>query len=193
MSRVSAASCDGIASRYGQAFSMTPGVVPSQRSTFVTVVAWLFIVGSGMCTPIALLQNVMVWTVFPREALRAGADDAGPAAWIARSPELLVLGFLCACVVTLVASIGLLRRQRWARTLFTAVLVAIIALQLIGFALQLSFVFGSEAPFDRVAGFGGLVVGIVVTTAIFAVAICGGLAWLIKRLYGPDVTQEFVA
>ena len=36
----------------------------AQRSTFVTVVAWVFIVLSGFGTLISLLQNLMIQTVF---------------------------------------------------------------------------------------------------------------------------------
>lgn len=40
-----------------------------QRSTFVSVVAWIFIVISGFATFISILQNIMFHTLFPREEM----------------------------------------------------------------------------------------------------------------------------
>jgi hypothetical protein len=44
--------------------SLTPSPATSERSTFVTVLAWIFIALSGLWTLIALLQNIAPFCSF---------------------------------------------------------------------------------------------------------------------------------
>lgn len=43
---------------------MNTAVTVPQRSTFVTLLAWIFIVLAGFATLIALMQNIMVFSMF---------------------------------------------------------------------------------------------------------------------------------
>ena len=49
-------------------------MMKSERSAFVTVLAWAFIVLSGLGTAISALQNVMVYFLFPLAQLRAAME-----------------------------------------------------------------------------------------------------------------------
>ncbi|MCA9657379.1 MAG: hypothetical protein KC486_03475 [Myxococcales bacterium] len=154
-----------------------------QRSTFVTVVAWIFIVFSGMATLISALQNLL---------LQGGAlaRGDGPGFGPDASVTLIFAAFFVGSAVTLAASIGLLRRRAWARPLFIAMLVLFIVAQLGGLALQ----YATLAAFEDVAApddFTRMVAMIQVFSLIFAVALCGGFVWIIRRLLDPEVRAEF--
>ena len=90
--------------------------LPVQRSTFVTVLAWIFIVLSGFSTLIALMQNAMLWFVFE------GAPGVGDAmskanqapgippffGYFFRYFPVIFAAFLLLSATTLASSIGLL-------------------------------------------------------------------------------------
>ena len=104
------------------------------RSTFVTVIAWLFIVLSGFATLISILQNAMMAMMPFDDHLDRALRDSTFSSAIPPASQFLVSHFrtllvvtLGACVVTLVASIGLLRRQNWARITFIVLLALSIA------------------------------------------------------------------
>jgi len=95
--------------------------------------------------------------------------------------------------ITLVASIGLLRRLNWGRLLFIALLVLSIVWQVAGLALQQAIfsmlpAVPPEAGAPPVEQFLHVmrVAGVVLTLA-FAVLF----GWIIKRLVSPAVVAEF--
>jgi hypothetical protein len=106
----------------------TPG--SGRRSGFVTVVAWLFLVLSGLATLGALLQ-LLALVVAPAEVSRAVnrvAQDTAvtqllpwPYMFMLHHVHLVALIKLTWWAVVLVTSIGVLRRQEWARRTFVAV------------------------------------------------------------------------
>lgn len=152
-------------------------------STFVTVVAWIFIVFSGMATLVTALQNVLLHS---GALARGGGPELGPGVSVA----LIFAAFFVGSALTLASSIGLLRRRAWARPVFIAMLALFIAAQIGGFALQYTTLAAFEdaaAPDD----FMRMVAMIRIFSAIFAVALCGGFAWIIRRLLDPEVRAEF--
>src|SRR5215467_5940096 len=56
---------------WANAESMRPA-----KSTFVTVVAWIFIGVDGLSSFIALIQNILLNTVFPWDQIREGMAKA---------------------------------------------------------------------------------------------------------------------
>lgn len=91
----------------------------STRSTFVTVVGWIFAVFSGFGLLISVMQNIMLHTVFPIEQMPADipADFPGMARFMFEHFSLLVLIPLLISGVMLAASVGLIKRREWARKL----------------------------------------------------------------------------
>ena len=103
-------------------------------SSFVTVVAWIFIAFGGLTTFISLLQNVVINTVFPTEQFRAaqsGVPMPAAFAWIFDHVRLFFFLFLVVSATTLISAIGLLRRRNWARRAFVGILALGIAWNLI--------------------------------------------------------------
>ena len=176
------------------------GRAPAQ-SGFVTAVAWIWISMSGLSMLVALMQTILFRTLLPGPNFERVVAEAGatqdPQAQFAASmfdwfPWITGLMFLVSAV-TLVASIGLLRRLNWARLLFIALLVLSIVWQVAGLALQQTIfsmlpAVPPEAGAPPVEQFLHVmrVAGVVLTLA-FAVLF----GWIIKRLVSPAVVAEF--
>src|SRR5713226_3604903 len=134
----------------------TPNPPSPVKSTFVTVVAWVFIVLSGFATFISLMQNLMV-RFMPQQAFNEATADTTFARIMPSGPRfmfahlrLLVLLVLVLCVLMLLSSIGLLRRRNWARLVFIGLLGAGILYNIAGLLLQQSMMssFASSFPLD---------------------------------------------
>src|SRR6188768_3840434 len=104
------------------------------RSTFVTVLAWTFIVLGAFSTLISIVQGLLVFFLFPFEQAQAAAIAAYrqqgvlpiALALLANVHWFFVL-FVAVSVATLIAAIGLLVRKDWGRLLFIALMVFGIA------------------------------------------------------------------
>lgn len=180
----------------GESMSATP-----PRSTFVTVLAWIFIVMSGMGTLVSILQNVMIHLML-RDAALDQALQAAPEnvpavlVFLAGHARLVFVGFFLVTLFTLASSIGLLRRYNWARWCFIGVMGLGIAWQLAGLAIQSSLLATVRGQFAQAAQMGGpdmgaMVAVIAVVGAIFAAGMIVLHAWLILRLVSPRVAAEF--
>lgn len=176
------------------------------RSTFVSVVAWIFIVLSGFSTLIALLQNAMVFFVFQNapgfdEAMRHAGQAKGVPRffpYFIRYFQWVFLAFLALSLAMLASSIGLLRRQEWARRLFIGLMAFGIFWNFAG--LGLVAVFMTQMPSlppvppsqqQFATGFYwmlGLVVGFNV---LIAIAFAALFYWIIRRLRSPEIRREF--
>jgi hypothetical protein len=172
------------------------------RSQFVTVLAWIFIVLSGFTAFIAALQNIMFHVMFERgfgKGMPPPPHEMGPAfGFIFDHMQWFFAGFLIMSLVSLAASVGLLRRQEWARWLFVGLMVLAIAYQLLGLVLQ-SVMMPSfdlplaNAPEGVATGFRTMTIVIRIFSAVMALAFCGLFGWIVKRLLAADIRAEFGA
>ena len=171
------------------------------RSTFVTAVAWVFIVLAGFATLIAILQNIMIALMFPQEEMREAAtakDVPAFARFFLVYPHVFFGAFLAASATTLVSAIGLLKRQNWARLIFIAILVLGILWNLGGLALMF-LTFSSmpsvpdHAPADFRGGFETIWKVMMGFSIVIALAFAGLFGWIIKRLMSPEIKREFLA
>ena len=173
-----------------------------QRSTFVTVVAWIFIALSGFGTVIAALQNVMLFTVFrspeATQALQAPPPPGTPpaAAFMASHFYLFFIAFLVISAFTLISSVGLLKRWNWARLSFIGLMALGIAWNLGGLVLQFGIFSSMQEQFAASALHDGqemqpFFIAIVVVSVLFAVGFSVLFAWIAKRLHSPAIVSEF--
>ncbi|MCR6496750.1 hypothetical protein LJB71_11415 [Thermomonas sp. S9] len=172
-----------------------------KQSTFVTVVAWIFIALSGFGTAISILQNIMVQTVFRSpevsQAMQAPPPGAPPfAAFMATHFQWFFLAFLLISAFMLASSIGMLRRRNWARLSFIGLLSLAILWQVGGLALQFSMFSSMREQFSA-AGQGGpdmgpFFIAMAVVSVLFAVGFSVLFGWIIKRLLSPAVVAEFI-
>lgn len=171
----------------------------SNRSTFVTVVAWILIVVSGFATLIALLQNAMVHLVLksPQMGQLAQAHPAEApvfAVFTADHIGLIFFAVLVVCIVTLVSSIGLLKRVNWARWVVIALMILGVAWCLGGLAFQAAMFVAMKDQFANVpdaSGMGPFLIAFAVVNVLIALAFAGLFGWIAKRLLSPGIAAEF--
>jgi hypothetical protein len=179
--------------------------IPAQtRSTFITVLAWIFIVLGGFATFISLFQAAMITFVFPEAKFWS---DPGPVRGLENLPPIarfmlanVTLFFVTVwtlLLVTFVSAFALLRRKNWARLYFVVLMALGIVWNIGGVSLQFGVLSTFSPPEGTPPEFGRnlevmhIVMGIANT--VFAVVLTGLFAWIIKRLVSPSIRAEFNA
>ena len=171
------------------------------KSTFVTVLAWIFIVLSGFATLIGILQNIMIQTMFNDPKFSEGLAKApqgvpAPVSFMASNFKLIFAAFLACFVVTLISSVGLLNRRNWARLFFVGIMALGIVWNIGGLLLQFT-TFSSFPPLPQAAqheadAFQSMFMTMMVFSAIIAIAFSVLFGWIIKRLLSPPIAAEFI-
>ncbi len=166
-----------------------------ERSIFVTVVGWIFIVFSGLFLLEAVMFMFMPFEKFlPKMPAQPGVPAPDPAMLNGiMHGTFFVLGALSAWV--LLSSIGLVMRKNWARISF----IVLMVLDLIFCGLYLVFgiasiVFTSHTALPgqppEMAGFvRSMMVVVVVFCAVFAVLY----GWILYKLNTAKIKAEFVS
>ena len=172
------------------------------RSLFVTLTAWAFIVLATLACTLGVIEHASLasWKPGLQGSVQGQALPAVTGLIMAYLPWVNGVGLLVS-VAMLVAAIGLLLREEWARRVFIGLMVLTIAANLAGIWLQQEFV-GSlvdatlrRAPLPAAAVdvFGGFVTAARVMGGVVTLFVCGVFAWIIRRLMSPVVLQEFAA
>ena|SRR2546422_8776165 len=181
------------------------------KSTFVTVVAWIFIVLAGFTALISLLQNVML-TFMPKNVFKAPLEQdttfahvlPGWSRFMFARLHLLAFAMLAVCIVTLGASIGLLQRRNWARVLFIGLLALGVAYSISGLFLQKSMmtsfnaalppdsILAGDSAFRAVRGqFTEMMGAMNVVMYVFTLGFAVVFAWIIAKLLSRPIRDEF--
>ena len=180
---------------------MADAATATPRSTFVTAVAWVFIVLAGFATLIAILQNVMIALMFPPEAIGEAANDTNAPAFarfMFSHPQVFFGAFLAVSAIALVSAIGLLKRRNWARLIFICIMALGIVWNL-GGLLWMYFMFPSmpqmpaNAPSDFGDHFDVMWKVMMGFSVVIALAFAGLFGWIIKRLVSLEIKREFLA
>lgn len=183
------------------------GISPSKsgRSTFVTVVAWVFIAFAGFATFISLLQAVMFTFVFPADnhffAPPAGKDPGlqvmpSVLRFMMEHMQWFFVAFWLLSAVTLVSAIGLLRRKNWARLVFVGLMLLGIVWNLGGLWLQQQMFTGfatipSNAPPNVASDIESTMTVMRIATGAFVIVLSLVFAWIVKRLMSGSIMAEF--
>lgn len=181
--------------------SITP-TAPAQRSTFVTILAWLMIVPSALGVLISTLQNVLVFTVMPMDQMTL---PSGPEAEQIPAVALFMMehmravfaAFWLLTVLALASGIGLLKRKEWARLAVIALLVLNIVMNLGGLYVQQSFLSSIPVAADTPPEFREQFESMASTMWTVSIAMALGFsavsAWMIWRLSSESIKAEFAA
>lgn len=166
-------------------------------STFVNVVAWVFIVLSSFASIVGLLQNLVLLFFFPRDSFYTNETMAGelPAILIFMFEhfELLFLGFFLIALITLTASIALLKRREWGRKLFIAILIFLILWQIVSLIFGWVFVHSMNAEMGSHGDeFRAMQITILLFNIMIAAALSALFGWIIKRLRSRPIRSEFL-
>lgn len=181
--------------------------IATPRSTFVNVVAWVFLVFSGLGVLVGLLQNLMIHTIFPSDAFeQIAAQQPEPGMppyvlWIFGHFKLFFALGLLLSAAHFVAALGLLRRWGWARWLFIGLMAFGIVSSLGGLVMQASVMTGMYEQFSLLHDGGqgqgpdmrAFFIGIGVMSALMSLGFVALYGWIIKRLLAPAVAAEFRA
>ncbi len=172
-----------------------------QRSIFVTVLAWIFIVFSGFGTAISILQNIMIQTIFRSSEFNQAAQAVPPgvppfAGFMMGHFQLFFIAFLLASAFMLISSIGLLKRRNWARLCFIGLMALAIAWQLAGLGIQFSMFSYMHEQFSAAATQGApdmapFFIAIAVFSVIFALGFIVLFGWIVKKLISAPIAAEF--
>lgn len=174
-----------------------------QRSTFVTVVAWIFIALSGFGALVGILQNIMLQTVLRSEefgqAMQAAPLQPGLppfATFMFEHFQWFFLAALLANVVMLVVSIGLLKRRNWARLCFIGLMILSMLWQLVGLAIQASVFSFVHDQFTAAQAQGApdmtlFFVVMAVVCVVFALAFGALFGWIAWKLASKPIALEF--
>lgn len=173
------------------------------RSSFVTALAWIFIVLTGFVTFIAILQNIMISFFFPIDQMQgampiAKGSESVPAfvQFMVGHIRLLFAAFLVLSAALCTVSVALLKRKNWARIAFIFFLALGIVWNIGGIFLQGAF-FSSmpalppNAPPEFRSQFESIFTVMLVFSAVMAIGISLLFAWLIKRLVSVRIKAEF--
>lgn len=172
-------------------------------SSFVNALAWTSIVVSGLSTFASFVQAVLAKVLVSGEAMdliraeaEASQDPAAlvAASWIPWMPWVFVL-MLVLSAISLVASIGLLKRREWARRLFIALLVLGMVSNVAGFFVQQSVIdmLPTVPPDAGAPPMEEFLLGFRIVSGVMILALTVLLAWLAKRLMAPQIVAEFRA
>lgn len=161
-----------------------------ERSTFVTVVGWIFVVLSGL----SALQFLLILFT-PMDNLLAQLQQMQPAGAPMVDPAMLHGMFVfmfCITAWVLLSSIGLVMRKGWARISFIVILGIGIFFNLIYVLIGLA---GRSMPMDQVPGANPAMAGMMHTVmgimaglgAVFAALF----AFIIYKLTRQKIKAEF--
>jgi hypothetical protein len=168
----------------------------SHKSTFVTVLSWIFIVFSGFGLLVSIFQNIMYHTLFPKEMVERRIPHDS------HTPEIVnflfsnfdwFLGVFCfGMLIFLISSINLLKRKNWARIVITSFL-AFGVLYLFSFGV---FYWGfTNEMVNHTAAFGGKFDSHIsyfrIFTLVWIVILLSIHSFLILKLNSKKIREEF--
>lgn len=187
----------------GDDVNLSDKQIAPERSSFVTVVAWIFIVIAGFGSFISILQNVMINTMFPMDQMQAATSSASsdhimPAimGFMFGHIRLFFATFLALSLSTFISAIALLKRKNWARMIFISLLVFGIVWNIGSIFFQYVF-FGSmppvpaNAPADFRSEFDSIATVMMIFSSVMAIGFSALFGWIIKRLISPVIRSEF--
>ncbi len=181
-------------------FEFQGQTTPPQRSNFVNVLAWIFIILGGFATFMSILQNIMIQTMFPKEQMaqamqQAEKTDQMPAFanFIFGHFDLFFLFFLLVSATSLVSAIALLKRKNWSRIVFIVLMSLGIVWNVGGLVLQ--FTMFSSMPEMASKGappeFENMMLIMKIASVIMVVVISTLFGWVIKKLISAPIKAEF--
>lgn len=174
------------------------------RSSFISVLAWIFIVIASFVTLISLFQNIILNTLFPLDEMRSSMAEMKSkqqvpflAQFMFEHIRVIVALFFVLSALTLSCAIGLLKRKNWARIIFIGILAVGIVWNVAGFIFSL-FLFSSASslpanmPSAGQDDFETMKYIMIGFNGVFAAGFSVLFGWIIKRLLSKQIRYEFL-
>ena len=167
-----------------------------QRSTFVTVLAWLLIAFAGFATLIGIMQNIMIHTMMPVDRLPVDAPGMermpGVFRFMLSNVQLFFLSFLVLSAVALVSAIALLKRKNWSRLVFIGLFGLGILWNIAGVVLQQVMMSSMPKPAGASPEFENAATFMLIFGVLLAAAFSALFGWLMFKLLSRRVRAEFL-
>lgn len=187
---------------------MAEGSKQARKTSFVTVIAWVFIALATMILMTSVIQFIAV------AFLNFGATQSGDVYSLvvtelkkglkdSNTLELALVAFRYAWVIVTViflyaitllwTSIGLLKRREWARKTMIVLLAIAIFYELSDLAWQFYVMNSTMAPLMKeMPGLGSGIMAIILgIVTIMVLAFCALFVWVIIKLRSERIRQEF--
>jgi len=173
-----------------------------QRSRFITVLAWIFIVIGGFAAFTSGIQTLML-AFFPlgqmAETMQTSHAGQTAPSWlftILSYAPFITAAYFALTAFVFAAAIGLLKRRNWARIAFVWIMVLGIVWNLAGLAIPLfgfpTFLLSMENTSPDVAeGLGFLRNAMFVFMGGMALLFTLLFGWIIRTLLSPRIRAEF--
>jgi lysylphosphatidylglycerol synthetase-like protein (DUF2156 family) len=176
----------------------TTGGATLERSTFITVLAWLLIVGAGLGVFMTSVQVVVIVLLAPNDLFPAdkSIELPMPASFLAAYPFLIFGVFWASAVAALAAGVGLLRRKNWARLVFLGLLCLAVMWNLgsiwIAHSMLGHFSTAPAGASDSFAReFETAAAAMRIAATLFSLVVTAVCCWLAWRLLSKQVRAEF--
>lgn len=187
---------------------MAEGSKQARKTSFVTVIAWVFIALATMILMTSVIQFIVV------AFLNFGATQSGDVYSLvvtelkkglkdSNTLELALVAFRYAWVIVTViflyaitllwTSIGLLKRREWARKTMIVLLAIAIFYELSDLAWQFYVMNSTMAPLMKeMPGLGSGIMAIILgIVTIMVLAFCALFVWVIIKLRSEKIRLEF--
>ena len=166
-----------------------------RRSTFVTVVAWIFIIQSAFSSIVLLLEDLLFAVMFNKHSIAENLPPNTPpiAGAVLHGMVYFIFVLLLVALFALASSIGLLQRRNWARLSFVGLLGFGIFWIVLNIAFQLIAVLAGPVPNAPHAQEAHSIMTLfAIFMGLFGAAMIVLFAWIIRRLTTDPVRQEFL-
>jgi len=167
-----------------------------QRSAFITVVAWIFIVLSGLgMLELGILLFVPLQSLMPSAQMHAGKVPQNPELFTAYLRGMLLMGFVLGTWV-LVSSIGLLLRKNWARISYIIMMILGIGWSsmylLMGiFVIIMVQTVGLQSNSALPPGAWAVASAFMAILMIFGAVFVALYGWILVKLLSDSIRTEF--
>lgn len=177
-----------------------PAVAPSG---LITSLAWTFIFCAALGIGSGLLQLVMAGLIFPMEDLRYALGEAkktlplpGFFWFVFEHLQWFAAASVALSMLTLVASIALLKRKNWARIFFIVMMILGVVGNLAGAVLPYWIVslmppLDASMPAEMRQGFDLFLKAIIAVMIIISITFAVLFGWVAKALMSERVRNEF--
>jgi hypothetical protein len=177
--------------------------VTPQQSTFVSVVAWIFIIFSGLSTLIGIAQNIMLHLFFPLDKMKTLADMHQHADNIPPFMNFMTTHFdwffglfLLLSLLTFISAIGLLNRLNWARLVFIGLMIVGVLWNLGSLVIQQTIMGDMpppppNAPEDFKVRMEAMQTFMTAFMVVFCLGFSALFGWIGWKLHTPAIVAEF--
>lgn len=181
----------------------TAAAAKPARSTFVTVVAWVFICLGAAFALIsgAELAGVLLLS---EKTIQSAVNNSNALAHLPAYNRFFIdhmVLTLCLSLIALlllfVTAIGLLKRKRWARPAMIALLSLAVIRYIVAVTMELLYFSPASIPAPphasatEAATYQSMMSIAMYGSAVFSLAIAAVFVWIIVRLMSPAIRAEF--